>query len=153
MENKRYYIAYGSNLSVEHMRYRTPDAKIVGKGILRGWQLLFRSFATITENPAYTTPVLVWDISEEDEKNLDIYEGFPDFYAKRELPVTVTPISGGQPLELTAMVYIMTERYNTKSLPSISYYNILDSGYEMFGFDKTILRQALMESMDTTEKA
>ena len=33
---KRYYIAYGSNLSTEQMRYRTPDAKIVGRAILYG---------------------------------------------------------------------------------------------------------------------
>ena len=32
----RYYIAYGSNLSVEQMRHRTPKAKIVGTAVLRG---------------------------------------------------------------------------------------------------------------------
>ena len=40
--SKRYYIAYGSNLSTEQMAFRTPDAKIVGKAILYGWQLLFK---------------------------------------------------------------------------------------------------------------
>lgn len=30
MKNKKYYIAYGSNLSVEQMAYRCPDAKIAG---------------------------------------------------------------------------------------------------------------------------
>ncbi|MCD8329913.1 MAG: gamma-glutamylcyclotransferase, partial [Lachnospiraceae bacterium] len=37
MKEKRYYIAYGSNLSVAQMKVRTPDAKIVGTGILYGW--------------------------------------------------------------------------------------------------------------------
>ena len=32
--SKRYYIAYGSNLSTEQMAFRTPDAKIVGTAIL-----------------------------------------------------------------------------------------------------------------------
>ena len=40
----RYYIAYGSNLSVEQMRHRTPKAKIVGTAVLRGWRLLFKSY-------------------------------------------------------------------------------------------------------------
>ena len=69
--SKRYYIAYGSNLSTEQMRYRTPDAKIVGTAILTGWQLLFRYHATIEENPKKNTPVLVWASSAEDEKHLE----------------------------------------------------------------------------------
>ena len=56
--SKRYYIAYGSNLSTEQMAFRTPDAKIVGTAILTGWQLLFRYHATIEENPEKNTPVL-----------------------------------------------------------------------------------------------
>lgn len=44
---ERYYIAYGSNLSIEQMKYRTPDAEIAGTGVLEGWRLLFRQFATI----------------------------------------------------------------------------------------------------------
>lgn len=30
MNEKKYYIAYGSNLSVEQMAQRCPDARIVG---------------------------------------------------------------------------------------------------------------------------
>lgn len=51
---KRYYIAYGSNLSREQMAFRTPDAKIAGTAILTGWQLLFKVHATIEENPKKT---------------------------------------------------------------------------------------------------
>ena len=47
MKNKKYYIAYGSNLSVEQMAYRCPDAKIAGQAVLAGWELLFRGCATI----------------------------------------------------------------------------------------------------------
>ncbi len=32
----RYYIAYGSNLSIEQMKVRTPDAVIVGTATLKG---------------------------------------------------------------------------------------------------------------------
>ena len=60
----KYYIAYGSNLSVEQMKTRTPDAKIIGTGMLKGWRLLFRQFATIIEERDFETPVLVWEISE-----------------------------------------------------------------------------------------
>ena len=44
MKNKKYYIAYGSNLSVEQMADRCPDAKIAGQAVLAGWELLFRGY-------------------------------------------------------------------------------------------------------------
>ena len=140
--SKRYYIAYGSNLSTEQMAFRTPDAKIVGKAILYGWQLLFKLHATIEENKEKNTPVLVWEISQEDEKRLDRYEGYPAYYYKKELPVTVFPIDGGEPMELTAMVYIMTEGRE----PMQSYYEVLEQGYREFHFPMHILEHALRES-------
>ena len=125
----KYYIAYGSNLSVEQMEKRTPDAVIVGTGILHGWRLLFRQFATIQENENFDTPVLVWKISAQDEKNLDRYEGFPRFYRKKNLIVHVKSLDGEDLGELTAMVYIMTSRaVNSRfanPLPSDYYYFVL----------------------------
>ncbi len=50
----KYYIAYGSNLSIEQMKVRTPDAVIAGTGILKNWQLLFRMFATIGKCEGYS---------------------------------------------------------------------------------------------------
>lgn len=35
MSKKKYYIAYGSNLSVGQMAYRCPDAKVIGTRSLR----------------------------------------------------------------------------------------------------------------------
>ena len=143
--SKRYYIAYGSNLSREQMAFRTPDAKIVGTAILYGWQLLFRLHATIRENREKNTPVLVWEISKEDEKRLDRYEGYPAYYYKRELPVTVFPIVGGEPMELTAMAYIMTEGHERRE-PMQSYYEVIEQGYREFHFPLHILEHALQES-------
>lgn len=31
---KKYYLAYGSNLNLEHMAHRCPNAKVVGTTIL-----------------------------------------------------------------------------------------------------------------------
>ena len=71
MSKKKHYIAYGSNLSMEQMAVRCPDARAVGNAILYGWQLLFNGCATIEPNPERNTPVLVWEISERDERGLD----------------------------------------------------------------------------------
>ena len=45
----KYYAAYGSNLSVEQMEVRTPDAVIVGTGILNDWRLGIPEFLHQTE--------------------------------------------------------------------------------------------------------
>ena len=142
----RYYIAYGSNLSVEQMKHRTPDAKIVGTATLQGWRLLFKGCATIEPKEGREVPVLIWEISDTDEKNLDRYEGYPIYYYKRELPVTVTPLDGGAPRELTAMVYIMDEKH-TFRMPSLYYYDVLHRGYRTFGFDLSLLRQGIEDSL------
>ena len=142
----RYYIAYGSNLSVEQMKHRTPDAKIVGTAVLCGWRLLLKSYATIAPKEGRKVPVLVWEISDADEKSLDCYEGYPTYYYKRELPVLVTPLDGGAPRELTAMVYIMDEKH-TFRMPSLYYYDVLHRGYRTFGFDLSLLRQSIEDSL------
>ena len=40
MEYRRLYIAYGSNINLEQMAYRCPNSKVVGKEMLKGYELL-----------------------------------------------------------------------------------------------------------------
>ena len=147
----KYYIAYGSNLSIEQMKVRTPDAVIVGTGVLEDWRLLFLQYATIKKCEGFNVPILVWKISEQDEKNLDIYEGYPKFYTKKELKIAVKSLYGDDLGKLTAMVYIMTKnavRARRKNpLPNPYYYSVLDEGYSTFGFDDKILKKALREAV------
>ena len=146
----RFYIAYGSNLSVEQMKVRTPDAVIVGTATLKDWRLLFRQYATIEKCKGYSVPVLIWKISERDEKSLDRYEGFPTFYGKKNLKIAVKSLDGQPFGKLTAMVYIMTKKAvdmrSANPLPSKYYYSVLFEGYETFGFDETTLTDAVIEA-------
>lgn len=146
MKNKKYYIAYGSNLSVEQMAYRCPDAKIAGQAVLAGWELLFRGCATIAPNPKKNTPVLVWEISERDEENLDLYEGYPNYYRKEDLNIELLR-EGAEPEMVTAMVYIMENDFGHRA-PSRYYYKVLHDGYKAFHFPMHILEGALKECMD-----
>ena len=137
---KRYYIAYGSNLSEEQMARRCPTATIVGTSILKGWRLLFNGPASIEKKCGYQVPVLIWELQPEDEKALDRYEGYPSYYRKEMLEVKVKDQT------LDAMVYIMNT--NKEAQPGEYYYNVLDKGYIRFGFDRKILRKALREAYD-----
>ena len=147
----RYYIAYGSNLSIEQMKIRTPDAVIVGTSDLEDWRLVFRRYATIKKCEGFQVPVLVWKISEQDEKNLDIYEGYPKFYTKKELKIAVKSLNGDALGKLTAMVYIMTKNAvkarRKNPLPNPYYYSVIDEGYSAFRFDDKILKKALSEAV------
>ena len=133
------------------MRVRTPDAVIVGTATLKDWRLLFRQFATIKKCAKFTTLVLIWKISNQDEKNLDRYEGFPRFYVKKNLKVDVTSLDGRDLGRMTAMIYIMTDEAvkirSRKALPILYYYSVLFKGYDKFGFDKEILTGALRETV------
>ena len=51
------------------MSVRCPEAQIIGKVVLLDWRLLFRQCATIEKCKGYYVPVLVWELSKQDEKN------------------------------------------------------------------------------------
>ena len=98
---KRYYIAYGSNLNVRQMRMRCPHATICGTARLSGWELLFKgsktgSYLTIEKCETGTVPIVIWEVTTQDEKALDRYEGYPNFYYKRELKVKYKGIRTGK---------------------------------------------------------
>ena len=145
MSEKRYYIAYGSNLSVEQMKVRCPDARIAGMAALKDWKLSFKVHATIEPCEGRTVPVLIWEISGRDERNLDAYEGFPSYYFKKDLEVTMTDLEGRNPEQVTAMVYIMDERHGLR-IPMRGYYKVLKEGYERFGFNTYLLDLAMKEA-------
>lgn len=135
------YIAYGSNMDVGQMAWRCPEAKLVGTGMVRGYRLLFKgsktgSYATIEKEQSSKVPVLVWKITQEDEANLDRYEGYPTFYYKKDV---VTSIAGK---EIKCMVYIMHEE-RPFGMPSHMYYDNIRQAYGRFGFDVRVLERAL----------
>ena len=147
----KYYLSYGSNLSVAQMLRRCPDAVYVGTAVLKGMQLLFKgsgsgSYLTIEPKRGRKVPVLVWKVSDEDEEALDIYEGFPRFYRKETMTVEVLSlVDGSVSAEVEAFVYIMDES-RPLGRPSEMYYQVCAEGYRRFGFDKRILQKAYRES-------
>lgn len=144
---KRYYIAYGSNLSVEQMAHRCPGAKIAGMASLQDWRLVFKQHATIEPCEGRVVPVLIWEIGELDEISLDIYEGYPHYYTKQDMDITMTDLHGNHPKKITAMVYIM-EKGHKVHLPTQGYYQVLAEGYERFGFNKYLLELAMTEAKE-----
>lgn len=141
------YIAYGSNMDLEQMAFRCPDAELIGKGKIKNFRLMFKgsqsgNYATIEPEKNFEVPILLWKISKRDEERLDRYEGCPNFYYKTELEVEM---ENGE--TKTGMVYIMHEERKL-GLPSVEYYSVLFNAYLKFGFNENILDDALEYSDD-----
>jgi len=143
---RSYYIAYGSNLNVQQMRMRCPHATILGTAVLKGWELLFKgsktgSYLTIEEREGGRVPVVIWEVTESDEKALDRYEGFPSFYYKKELRLQYKGIRTGRRRTVTAFAYIMHED-RPIGIPTGYYMRVCLEGYDTFFFDRNVLLAA-----------
>lgn len=134
---KKFYVAYGSNLHLEQMSYRCPDAQVVGSGVIKNYELVFYGVASIEKKTGTDCPVGVWEISEADEKNLDRYEGFPRLYRKEQIKVVM---DSGE--EITAMVYIMN-RSGAQQMPSPGYYQTILTGYGQFNLPTSYLNDVV----------
>lgn len=141
---KNYYVAYGSNLNLRQMRYRCPAAKLCGTSLLKNYELQFKglsngAYATIAPKKGSSVPVAVWEITPQDERSLDRYEGYPSHYFKQNVSVKVNDKN------INAMVYVMNLRMQF-GLPSTSYYRTVKEGYKDCGLDTSVLADALANS-------
>ena len=77
------YVAYGSNMNLEQMEYRTPHSVRICNGIIPEWRLYFNIHANIEKGDKKDfVPVVVWDIDKRDLGSLDRYEGYPRYYIR-----------------------------------------------------------------------
>ena len=138
------YFAYGSNINLDQMAQRCPDAQVVGSVRLEGYELLFRGatrgygVATIAPKEGGFVHGLLWKLTPQSEQALDMYEGYPRLYDK-EL-VTVRDAEGRG---LSVMAYVMTNLpQRAPALPSPYYYNGIQEGYRDNGLPLGALKQA-----------
>ncbi len=129
------YAAYGSNLNHEQMHARCPQSKFMGSSFLKGWTLLFKGAASIRENEKSVVPVGLFEITQECEKSLDVYEDFPRLYDKKVVEIEFN----GR--KLKAMTYVMCADYGTGP-PSGKYYNVIYEGYIDCNLNSKYLKEA-----------
>ena len=151
---ERLYFAYGSNINLDQMEYRCPNAQVVGPVVLEDYKLLFRSntrsagVATIKPHKGRKVYGLLWKITPECEKSLDIYEGWPRLYEKED--VTVRDSSGQ---EFTVMAYVMTDLCKEPALPSSYYYRGIETGYRQNGLPVAALKKAWEHAVKEVDAA
>lgn len=162
MQNRTLYFAYGSNLNMEHMAKRCPDARVFGQAILPNYRMLFRAngsgrgVADIEPAPGEVVVGGLWTITISDLKALDIYEGYPNLYNRKTIPVYM--VTGKKTTKkVKALVYIMAPGHKP-AMPSFEYLRIIAEGYRDFKIDIVKLLEAeritriTMKEIDETER-
>lgn len=77
---REFYFAYGSNMNRRQMKYRCPNATLIGHAVLKGWRLSCDRVATIQPCESAQVDGALWSITPECLVSLNAYEGFPSLY-------------------------------------------------------------------------
>jgi gamma-glutamylcyclotransferase (GGCT)/AIG2-like uncharacterized protein YtfP len=128
------YAAYGSNMDPAQMKERCPHSPAAGSGWLEGWRLTFGgedlgwegALATIVEDPGSQVYVGLYDVTPQDERVLDQWEG-ADTGLYRKVRVRVASLQGNE----LAWVYVLDGFEG--GLPSARYLGVLADAAERAG--------------------
>ena len=129
------YISYGSNLNINMMKKRCPNARPIfqfkGKKIneLKHWKLRFYRYANIVHSRNNKVPIGLWKITKKCEVDLDKYEQFPKIYKKKYISF----------LSKKVLVYVMRNKIKIK--PTKKYMKEMLKGYKDFGLNKNELEK------------
>ena len=119
------YFAYGMNTNTQGMAARCPGAVAFGRARLLGHRFRFAGPADVQVDRRDFVDGVLWDITADCLKSLDILEGYPYYYERKW--ATVEFEQG----EYSALVYYMKPGHKNNA-PSSSYFNMVLEGYEEF---------------------
>jgi hypothetical protein len=128
------YAAYGSNMDPAQMGQRCPHSPASGTGWITDWWLTFGgedlgwegSLATLVEAPGETVFVALYDVTAEDEVQLDSWEGADTgLYQKIRLRVHT--------LDRTELAWVYVLDAFEGGLPSARYLGVLAEAAERAG--------------------
>jgi len=130
-------------MNIFQMEMRCPAAEKISTGVIKNFRLAFRhgGVATIIPAEGFEVPVVLWNITKDCERRLDVYEGYPRLYIKAKVQiVTLNEI-------VTAMVYIMAENYaKLIERPGDKYFETIKEGYRQNEIELERLEAALILS-------
>ena len=139
--SNRVFAAYGVCLNRSEMAKHCPTAKLIGAMELKNYKLAFRggnacAVATIEKTKGGSVPVLLRELTPQDEVALDRWIGVPDLYRKDTVKIRLN----GATMDANVYILIGNKPLNR---PSAFYYSTLLEGYKAAGFDTEILKAAV----------
>ncbi|MEB3064347.1 MULTISPECIES: gamma-glutamylcyclotransferase [Mycolicibacter] len=128
------YAAYGSNMHPEQMLQRAPHSPMIGTGWVHGWRLTFAgedigwegALATVVEDPESSVFVVLYDVTAEDEKNMDSWEG-SDFGIHKKIRCRVD----SAPEPVLAWLYVVDAWES--GMPSARYLGVVAEAAQIAG--------------------
>lgn len=125
------YFAYGSNMNHAQMAERCKGSKFIKRALLKDYRFVYDGYAGRREgavaNIVQAIGSEVWgalfEISEENLRELDDYEGYPTAYQRKEFEV-----QDDNGHLIRAIAYYRTDK--TEGNPSKGYEQIVTAGAE-----------------------
>ncbi|KAF9469330.1 Butirosin biosynthesis, BtrG-like protein [Collybia nuda] len=131
---KSLYFGFGSNLWLDQMKRRCPGSTFIGSASLKDWKWIInnRGYANVIPSKGHTVYGLMYELTPDDERLLDGFEGVPNSYIKRILPVDfVAEDENGKSETISrvvdALVYVDEKRV-TESKPVKEYIHRMNMG-------------------------
>ena len=134
------YFAYGMNTNSEGMSQRCPAAIAFGYAQLLGHRFRFAGPADVQVNRFSRVDGVLWDITDNCLRSLDVLEGYPYFYGRKWASVELD----GERCQ--ALVYFMQPGHKNNP-PSRGYFTTILDGYEEFGVPTTQLFKNVTQSI------
>lgn len=144
------YIIYGRHLSKNHMRKYCQTANPIAVATLKDYQLVFQSreygagaIANVIPAMGQEVPVVIWELSEQDERHMDIDQGTGEGLRRKE---TVDIEVNGKTLQ--AQIYVMDP--GPYGVPTDRYLQPMVEGYRDFGLPVKALNDAISHAYENT---
>ena len=122
MNNSQLYFSYGMNTNQDEMAYRCPDAFALGHARLIDHAFRFAVHADVVPCRGSYVDGVLWRITDRDLASLDQLEGYPTYYGRDSLRVSI------ESRIVQAVCYSM-QPGRADSPPSDSYMNMVLEGY------------------------
>jgi gamma-glutamylcyclotransferase (GGCT)/AIG2-like uncharacterized protein YtfP len=123
------YFAYGSNMNHEQMLQRCPSSKYIRKCYLKDYKFVYDGYSSkrggAVANIIESNGSIVWggvfEINKDNLSALDCYEGYPDYYDRKQVDV----IDDNSSI-YKAIVYYRTDKKIGQ--PSKGYRQVVEKG-------------------------
>lgn len=144
------YIIYGRHLSKDHMHRYCPTANPMAVATLKDHQLVFQAreygpgaIANVIPAKGQEVPVVVWEISEHEDRHLDIDQGIGEGRCTKEC---VDIEVNGKTLQ--ALIYVMDP--GPCGVPTDRYLRPMVEGYKDFDLPIKALNDAISTAYKNT---
>lgn len=147
---KKLYVIYGRHLSKDHMRRWCPTANPIAVATLKDYQLVFQAredgsgaCANVIPAKGQEVPVVIWELSERDERHMDIDQGTGEGLREK---VHVDIEVNGKTLQ--ALIYVMDP--GPYGVPTDRYLCPMVNGYREFDLPVKALNDAISQAIEST---